>query len=240
MKEIKICGCGCGQNTKPGNIFILGHNRRKQRHTTEARRKLSLSHIGITYPKRQPVSDDVKRKLRNSHIGKKHTEEQKRKISEANKGKKKPPFTENHRKKCGDPRRGKTYVELYGVKQAFELKQKSKIRMLNGLALKMIKSIKKTSNEEIKLRNMVRELYPDCEFQYPVLRYSLDVAIPDKKIAIEYDGYYHFDTEEHKQYHKVRQEKIEKEGWKFLRYTIFDKFPDLEKLKGDIAECSSG
>ena len=69
-----------------------------------------------------------------------------------------------------------------------------------------------------------------------IFRYEIDVAIPDKKIAIEYDGYYHFDTEEHKQYHKFRQEKIEKEGWKFLKYTIFDKFPNLEKLKNDIEE----
>jgi len=107
-------------------------------------------------------------------------------------------------------------------------------RMLNGQALKMIKCIKKISNEEIKLRNMIKELYPECEFQYPVFNYSLDVAIPDQKIVIEYDGYYHFDTEEHKEYHKLRQEKIEKEGWVFIKYTMFDKFPTLEKLKEDI------
>ena len=120
-----------------------------------------------------------------------------------------------------------------------KMKKDSEIRrqkLLNGQSLKMIKAIKKISNEEIKLRNMVKEIYSNCEFQYPVLRYSLDVAIPDKKIAIEYDGYYHFDTEEHKEYHKVRQEKIENEGWKFLRYTMFDKFPTLEKLKNDLSK----
>ena len=94
--------------------------------------------------------------------------------------------------------------------------------------------IKKISKDELKLRNLVKELYQNCEFQYSILNYEVDVALPEYKIAIEYDGYYHFDTEEHKQYRKQRQEKIEKEGWKFLRYTMFDKFPDIEKLKEDI------
>ena len=65
-----------------------------------------------------------------------------------------------------------------------ERKEKLSRWMKNGHCLKMIKAIKKISNEEIKLRDMVKELYPDCEFQFPVLRYSLDVAIPKYKIAI--------------------------------------------------------
>jgi very-short-patch-repair endonuclease len=98
----------------------------------------------------------------------------------------------------------------------------------------MLKAQKNPSKPEVMLRDMVKELYPSCEFQFGILNYAIDVAIPEYKIAIEFDGWFHFDSEEHKQYHKLRQEKIEKEGWRFLRYTIFDKFPNIEKLKEDI------
>lgn len=36
------------------------------------------------------------------------------------------------------------------------------------------------------------------------------------------------------EYHKIRTEKIKNEGWKILNYTMFDKFPTLDKLKEDI------
>jgi very-short-patch-repair endonuclease len=106
--------------------------------------------------------------------------------------------------------------------------------MLNGGATKALKGIKKISKQEKKLGEMVKELYPMCEFQHPVFNYALDVALTDYKIAIEYDGYYHFYTEQAIMYFRNRQEKIEEAGWKFIRYTMFDKFPSLEKLKNDI------
>lgn len=145
---------------------------------------------------------------------------------------------EESRKKTSDRCKGKTFELLYGVQKSNQMKNHlrnvAKKRCLNGHSLKMIKAIKKISKPEIKLRNIVQELYPNCEFQHPILNFSVDVAILEHKIVIEYDGYYHFDTEEHKQYHKLRQEKIEKEGWKFLRYTMFDKFPSIEQVKEDI------
>jgi len=107
-------------------------------------------------------------------------------------------------------------------------------QLLNGQALKMIKAIKKISKPETKLRDMIRILYPECEYQYPVFRYSLDVAIPKYKIAIEYDGWFHFDTKEHILYHENRTNKIIKEGWKIIKYSLYDKFPNLEKVKKDI------
>ena len=121
-----------------------------------------------------------------------------------------------------------------GKKRSQEWKDVQREKCLNGLALKMIKGIKKISNEEIKLLNLVKELYPDCINQYPVFNYSLDIALVDLKIAIEFDGYYHFNCQENIDYHKQRQEKIEKEGWKFYRITMFDKFPSLEEIKTNI------
>ena len=178
------------------------------------------------------------------------TENHKKKIKEAKKGKiiswnkglnkeiDKRVFKNSQ--KIGKKRLGKKYEELYGIEKARILKENHRARMLQGFASYMNKFIKNPSKPEVMLRNIVKELYPDCEFQHPVLRYSLDIAIPDKKIAIEYDGYYHFDTEEHKEYHKLRQEKIEKEGWKFLRYTMFDKFPTIEKIQNDILKLLRG
>jgi len=106
---------------------------------------------------------------------------------------------------------------------------------LNGNRLR--KLIKRTSKDEIKLRGMTKELYPASEHTYKVLEnknYDVDNALVEHKIAIEFDGYYHFDTEEHREYHKKRQQEIVEGGWKFLRYTIFDKFPTKEQLKNDI------
>lgn len=110
--------------------------------------------------------------------------------------------------------------------------QETKFQMKNGNQIR--KHIKKISNEEIKLRNMVKELYPNCEFQYGVFNYDLDVALVEEKIAIEYDGYYHFCSEEKKEYHKQRQQQIENEDWKFYRVTMFDKFPSIEEVKEQI------
>ena len=167
------------------------------------------------------------------------------KISNKLKGKKKPPRTKEHSvnqskaqlgKKRG-PHSEETKLKISigntGKKRSEECNKRNRENMLiNGARIR--KCIKKISNEEIKLRNMVKETYQNCKFQYHVLNYDLDVAIPENKIAIEYDGYYHFCSEEKKEYHKQRQEKIEHEGWKFYRVTMFDKFPNLKEVKENI------
>ena len=106
--------------------------------------------------------------------------------------------------------------------------------MLSGHAIKMIRSIKKISKNELKLRTIIQDLYSNCQFQYKVLNYSIDVAIPEHRIAIEYDGYYHFNSKENIDYHNIRQQKIELEGWKFLRYNIFQPFPNKEQINKDL------
>lgn len=113
-------------------------------------------------------------------------------------------------------------------------KRKQRNMMLNGGAARIIKFITNPSKPEVMLRDIVKELYPNCEFQYQVFNYALDVAIPEYKIAIEYDGWYHFDCQENIDYHIKRQEKIEEEGWKFIRYNIFSKFPSKEQIYNDI------
>jgi len=112
-------------------------------------------------------------------------------------------------------------------------KRQSKL-LKDGLALKMIKAIKQISNEEIKIREMVKQLYPNCEYQYQVLNYSLDVSLVEEKIAIEYDGYYHFNCQKSIDYYLKRKKKIEDKGWKFIQYNMFRKLPKIEEIKKDI------
>lgn len=106
--------------------------------------------------------------------------------------------------------------------------------MLNGGSVYMSKHIKNPSKPEILLREIVKKLYLNSEHTYQILNYDVDIALPEYKIAIEYDGWYHFDCKESIDYHNMRQNKIENEGWKFLRYTMYDKFPTLEQVKKDI------
>ncbi len=43
---IRLCECGCGGSTKPGNTFIQGHMRRGKPHDEETRLRMSASHMG--------------------------------------------------------------------------------------------------------------------------------------------------------------------------------------------------
>jgi len=118
----------------------------------------------------------------------------------------------------------------------------NKIRryMFNGGAQIAIKGIKNPSRQECIIREIVKELFPGCEYQYSILNYSIDVAIPKYKIAIEYDGYYHFNSEESINYHNERQKEIEKLGWRFLRYNYFQVLPGIKKIKKDIEGIING
>jgi len=256
--------CGCGEEVKSGNYIYGHQNRNRvpwnkglkgiysdetKSKWSEKRKNVKLldSHkeklkgripwnkgkVGI-----QVCSEETKIKLREKMTGKKiHSIEHKEKLRER--------MLNGGSSYCSsfidkDKLRNKmrnlllngqsNYMNSFPVKGYKNHKE----WMLNGGAIYMIKHIKNPSKLEIKLREMVKELYPTCEFQYQVLNYALDVAITEYKIAIEYDGYYHFDSQESINYHKNRKERIEKEGWKFINYTIFDKFPDLSKLKDDI------
>ena len=60
--------------------------------------------------KRPPRSEQHNARQRSAQLGKKLSEEQKKKISIALKGKKKPPFSEEHRRKIGEYRRNNPRV----------------------------------------------------------------------------------------------------------------------------------
>jgi very-short-patch-repair endonuclease len=168
-------------------------------------------------------------KMRNGHTGKEITPHRNKKISIANTGLKRSNEVKE---------RQKQFMLNGGAKHILSFPvmgfKNNKEWMLNGGVSYLRSFIKKISKEELKLKELVQTLFPNCKDQFPVLRYFLDIAIPEYKIAIEFDGYYHFNCQENIDYHTNRRNKIMNEGWKFYRVTMFDKFPTLEEVKENI------
>jgi len=75
------------------------------------------------------------------------------------------------------------------------------------------------SKEQYQAYLIIKGYFPEAELEFPVktkkgMRF-IDIAIPDKKLAIEYDGkYWHTDADKDRR----RQRLIENEGWNFLRF----------------------
>jgi very-short-patch-repair endonuclease len=109
--------------------------------------------------------------------------------------------------------------------------------MKNGGSAYAASFIKNPSIEELDFRKIVKELYPEAKHTYKVLdscSYTVDNALIEEKIALEYDGWYHFNCQESIDYHNKRQKEIEAEGWRFIRYDVFQKFPTEEQIKNDV------
>jgi very-short-patch-repair endonuclease len=71
--------------------------------------------------------------------------------------------------------------------------------------------------------------------QYPILEYFVDFADPVKKIAIECDGKeFHQDKEKD----RIRQERIEAEGWEFIRFEGKDTYKCYDDFFPEYKEFS--
>jgi very-short-patch-repair endonuclease len=89
-------------------------------------------------------------------------------------------------------------------------------KRLNAIMAKHRKSQKMTDIER-KMAILLDKIGIEYVFQFPILRYDVDFAIPALKIVIECDGeYWHKNTRKED---LKRQRRIEKEGWFVLRYT---------------------
>jgi very-short-patch-repair endonuclease len=88
-------------------------------------------------------------------------------------------------------------------------------KRINSRMAKHRKSGKKTWIEQ-RMAALLDRIGVDYVFQYPVLRYDVDFAIPGLMIAIECDGaYWHRDEKKDLE----RQKRIAAEGWTVLRFT---------------------
>lgn len=119
--ELIYCACGCGTLThkfdKSGRIqkFANGHQFRNKRHTEYSKAKMSEAKIGTQAGEKHPLygkhhSEDTKRKIGDANRGRKASEETRQKMSKAGKGKKKPKFTEEHCRKISETHSGENSV----------------------------------------------------------------------------------------------------------------------------------
>jgi len=107
-------------------------------------------------------------------------------------------------------------------------RERQSVAMKNGLAAYVSGCNKNPSKPQVKLFNMIKQLYPAAVLNHLHKNYSIDIVIPELNLAVEYDGaYWH----QNKEADNKRQSEIEKDGWKFLRYA---KLPNSLKLRKDI------
>ncbi len=105
--------------------------------------------------------------------------------------------------------------------------------MLRGGALHAMMGVNKISKPQLELFKLISKICPYVVLEYPCINYKIDIAVPKLNLAIEYDGsYYHQD----KVYDKLRQNRLEEEGWLFLRYE--DYIPSKKEVLYDIRQIT--
>lgn len=127
--------------------------------------------------------------------------------------------------------KGKTYNEMYGEEASKKL-----IELRRESGAKGYEMAPKTSAPQLELYELVKKLFPEAKLEFGQnLKYDderyyyfLDIAIPELKICIEYDGSFWHNEEKD----KFRDEVLESFGWKIIRYV--DVVPSKEELENDI------
>ena len=165
--------------------------------------------------------------MSDSNSGKIHSKETKEKLSKIQKEKmKNPEVRKNLSEKAKEQWKDNDELRKFHSEQKREMCN-------NGHAIYMRSFINTISKPQIELYELVLDLYSAARLEYPIhkLNRSIDIAILEHKIAIEYDGsYWHQNEKADKQ----RQKEIEELGWRFIRYR--DYIPTLENLQHDIKE----
>ena len=119
-----------------------------------------------------------------------------------------------------------TVKERYGCENVFQSEEiKNKIRQ----TLYSHGNIP-TSKLQLQLYNMLKEKGYEVELNYPVEKYSLDIALfyMGQKIDIEYDGWYwHQDRRKDDIRNKVLTKRF---GWKVIRVKSGSYLPNIEDL----------
>ena len=250
---MKDCDYSCGQQASfrlPNGKYCCSITFQK---CPEFKKKQSLCRVGI------PKSEEHKKNISISLTGRKFSEEHKNNIKinhRTLKGKDHPLYgikpSDEARRKMSITRKGrpsrfkglkgrysketieKIRFKLTGKKHTEEFKENVRKRMLNGQSAYMNSKVKNPSKPQLLLFEIVKQLFPSAIINFPFLNYCLDIAIPEIKLVIEYDGYW-FHQDQNKDLE--RQNIIENHGWKVIKYKgtkSKDIVPDLEQVKRDI------
>jgi len=139
---------------------------------------------------------------------------------------------ESMRKAWKDPETRKRYLEgrkkYRQTDKAKENFEKHRQFMINGGAVHAASYIKNISKPQVELFNIIKEIFSTAKLNYVEDMFLIDVAIPQLKIAFEYDcWYWHQD----KKKDNDRQNKLESMGWSFIRY--LDYVPTKEQIIKD-------
>jgi len=117
--------------------------------------------------------------------------------------------------------KGRTYEEILGPEKAVRRKEEQRYFGAIGQSL-----TPKISEPQRIMYELIKSIEPEAILEYPTLGYCIDVAIPNKKIAIEYDcWYWHQDKERD----KTKDEILSKLGWKVFRFK--DRLPTKKEIK---------
>lgn len=91
-----------------------------------------------------------------------------------------------------------------------------------------------TSKPQIALRDMLEEMYGNCDLNYPLAWYSLDcfIEVDGVKIDVEFDGSYWHTGKEEKD---ARRDKyVQGCGYKVLRFFSSGKLPTKGQIKANV------
>lgn len=128
---------------------------------------------------------------------------------------------------CDQTFRAKRITQTYCSKKCWRKSLSEEFK--EGRAAFLNSFIENPSKPQIELYELTKKLFSNSILNYQLECYSIDIAIPNLKIAIEYDGsYWHQDKEKDIE----RQKNIENFGWSFIRYV--DYIPSKNELKKDI------
>ncbi len=117
--------------------------------------------------------------------------------------------------------KGRTYEEIFGLEKAVRRKEEQRYFGAIGQSL-----TPKISEPQRIMYELIKSIEPEAILEYPTLGYCIDVAIPNKKIAIEYDcWYWHQDKERD----KTKDEVLSSLGWKIFRFK--DRLPTKKEIK---------
>jgi very-short-patch-repair endonuclease len=170
-----------------------------------------------------------------------------------NKGKKFSEYSKEEliamRKKAGETLKrkiasGEIIPTWSGKKLPEEMKEKirkGRVKFLqenpgqHGAWNKENKSYLENWFEEFYLSELLNEKH-DIQFNYSVYPYFLDFAFVDLKLDVEVDGKFHYTCETNIEHDKIRNETLEKLGWRIYRISIDEVNSDPNKVKKEFLE----
>lgn len=178
----------------------------------------------------------------------------------------------NGRKDYLEWKTGKTYEEIYGIEKTKKMKEnmsisakkrkvhghtghkhseetKNKIRM-KTLQQRLNNEIDTVSKVQLKLFNRLKKEYSNLVLEHTFQYFSVDMALPNKKIAIEVDGIFwhkHWIAEDKNSLYPVqkrnmkndllKQELLLEHNWVIIRIWDIDIDENIEKVVLLIKEC---